>query len=326
MFDKIADADGESAAAHSSSIVACQCDGGVCITACVDSSVKVWDIATARETMCLAGHSVWAMACAISSQHNVCISGSHDTTLAVYNLSTGKRVKRLRGHSDAVVGCALSPDGTRAYSCSTDGTARAWQLGTFECLWSTASRPGGLSCCCLAEDLGLLLLGATDGLVVAVKLADGTTAWKVAADASAASSAKGVPEVRSCAFDPEHHRLACTLASGVVMVRQLDADGSGPGHVLWSGRHADEATACCFSPDGHILFSACRDASINVWASDSGRSLAGFVCRTNAIECLGCSEQDGNLYAVAGDRTGQLVVLRARSAQAHPEALEASQA
>ena len=176
---------------------------------------------------------------------------------------------------------------------------------------------------------------------------NGMQLWETNADLWSLENAVRA-DIRSCNYDNNFNRLAYTLSSGKVILRARNDDGvaggrercdvgngdSGTnglgssffkdahatsrfdvsfGNALWCGRHSDEATACCFSPDGSTVFTASRDASIKVWESATGNPLASLVCHTNALGCLSCTLIDGSLYVVGGDRTGRLVVLRAHA-------------
>ncbi|XXX81951.1 TIR domain-containing protein [Sorangium sp. So ce134] len=109
-------------------------DGQRIVSASVDRTLKVWDLATGELLSTLDGRSGWVNACAISPDGQRIVSASSDGTLKVWDLATGELLSTLEGHSERVTSCAISPDGQRIVSASHDRTLRVWDSLKGECL------------------------------------------------------------------------------------------------------------------------------------------------------------------------------------------------
>src|SRR5262249_11749413 len=112
-----------------------------------DPAVRIYDIATGRETGALTGHRgiVNALAlspdgkfvaAAVSRTANIfaeMMDGARpDDVLYVWNVAERRLVRQLRGHEFYVIGVAWRPDGAMLYSASWDKTLRAWTLPSGE--------------------------------------------------------------------------------------------------------------------------------------------------------------------------------------------------
>ncbi|MFN6008488.1 MAG: TIR domain-containing protein, partial [Paracoccaceae bacterium] len=88
-------------------------DGLRLATGSLDSTARVWDLATGREVVRLEGHGELVSSVAFSPDGKLIATGSWDKTARVWDLATGAEVLRLEGHGDLVNNVAFSPDGQR---------------------------------------------------------------------------------------------------------------------------------------------------------------------------------------------------------------------
>ncbi|MBV9125959.1 MAG: hypothetical protein JO112_21620, partial [Planctomycetes bacterium] len=115
-------------------------DGRQVISGSDDSTLRLWDVATAREQRCLQGHEDSVTSVAVAADGRGLLSGSSDRTARWWDLAEGREVHCLTGHANWVNCVALSPDGTRALTGSggevrdghfqdgPDLTVRLWDL------------------------------------------------------------------------------------------------------------------------------------------------------------------------------------------------------
>jgi WD40 repeat protein len=106
----------------------------------VDETANVWDTATGKLLLTLAGHTgpVWSVA--FSSDGTRIATASADKTVNVWDATTGKLLHTLPGHAAGIYGVAFSPDGTQIASASSDGTARIYLLRIEELVALAQSR------------------------------------------------------------------------------------------------------------------------------------------------------------------------------------------
>lgn len=101
----------------------------VLITGSYDRTVRVWNLETGEEMLCLRGHARAIRA--LQFDEAKLITGSMDRTLKVWNWRTGKCIRTLEGHTEGVV-CLTFDDNILA-SGSVDKTVKVWNFRTGEC-------------------------------------------------------------------------------------------------------------------------------------------------------------------------------------------------
>ena len=114
-------------------------DGTRLATASMDQTAKVWDVASGREVLTLAGHTaerslVWPSA----PMARAWPPPARDQTAKVWDVASGREVLTLAGHTSWVVGVVFSPDGTRLATASGDQTAK----GVGRLVRAGAAHPG----------------------------------------------------------------------------------------------------------------------------------------------------------------------------------------
>ena len=83
-----------------------------------DNTVRLWDVASGKETARLEGHGDGVNSVAFSPDGTRLASGSDDDMARLWDMASGKETARLEGHGNAVNSVAFSPDGTRLVSGS----------------------------------------------------------------------------------------------------------------------------------------------------------------------------------------------------------------
>ncbi|KPA13089.1 hypothetical protein MHK_006690 [Candidatus Magnetomorum sp. HK-1] len=93
-----------------------------------DKTVRLWDMASKKQSLKLQGH-IRRINCVAFSPDNITLaSGSHDKQVKLWNVKTGKEICALDSHKDIVSDVAFSPDGMMLASASHDGFIRLWQI------------------------------------------------------------------------------------------------------------------------------------------------------------------------------------------------------
>jgi len=91
-----------------------------------DSTLRVWDIASARCMRVLQGNATALFDVDWSPDGTQLVSGGSDKLVTISAVPGGMPPRMLRGHQGLVFGVAWSPDGQRLASSSWDTTIRLW--------------------------------------------------------------------------------------------------------------------------------------------------------------------------------------------------------
>jgi WD40 repeat protein/serine/threonine protein kinase len=214
--------------------------------------VRVWDVATRKETCRFPGHTAAPLCLAFSPDGRHVASAGFDFTVRVWDATTGKEVQALKDHDWPVFGVAFSPDGRHVASGSGDSTVRIWDWTTGKEL--RALRPGHAG-----RVLGVAF--SRDGKLLASASWDRTVkvweaaSWRLLHDLPCPSGG-----AQCVAFDRNGPRLAWGSSDGTVTV--WDGPG-GPTHTLRG--HTSWVQAVAFSPDGKWIASASLDGTVKIW-------------------------------------------------------------
>jgi WD40 repeat protein len=103
-------------------------DGKMLASASRDRTVRVWDVATGKESVQLKGHQGGADAVAFTPGAKYLVTGGVDKTVRLWNLTTGKQEHKWTGHASGVGSVAISRDGSRVASAGHDTTVLVWNL------------------------------------------------------------------------------------------------------------------------------------------------------------------------------------------------------
>jgi WD40 repeat protein len=116
------------------------CDERNLFNYCNKGSLKLWEVATAKELRSFSGHTNLVSSVAFSPDGRLALSGSSDYTLKLWELDTGNELRTFSGHTGAVVSVAFSPDGRFALSGSCyartlfnsciGGYLKLWEVAT----------------------------------------------------------------------------------------------------------------------------------------------------------------------------------------------------
>ena len=230
-----------------------------------DDAVKLWDVATEKNTITF--DSRWVRSVAFSPSGTILASGSEAVTL--WDVSTGRKIASLE-HPRSVSSVAFSRDGTMLASGSGDNKVNLWDVPTGRKIASLKHGNIGPSLYTVAfSPSGTILASGSGGGTV--KLWDITTQHQIATLEAHSES------VFSVAFSPDGATLA---SSGITR----DSVGSWDSTVkLWdvaTGKHTATleghsgwVESVAFSPDGLILASGAYDNTVKLWDVATSRNI-----------------------------------------------------
>jgi WD40 repeat protein len=153
------------------------------------AAVRIWDVATGKQSAILEGHASEVNAVAFSPDGARAVTASADGSVRLWDAATGKERFALHGHSAGVGAAAFSPDGKLVASASEDRTARVWDAATGT-LRYTLRGPDGPVRCLAWDPAGHLLLTGSDDKTVRLWELEGGRALAVLTGAGPVRSAR----------------------------------------------------------------------------------------------------------------------------------------
>lgn len=100
---------------------------GDLLTASVDNTVRMWDLATGRCIQVFQGHTGGITALALARDGKHLATASNDHTARSWDLVTGRCLQVFAGHTEGINCLAITPDGRRLITGSSDHTGEEIQ-------------------------------------------------------------------------------------------------------------------------------------------------------------------------------------------------------
>ncbi len=121
--------------------------GEALISGSPDGTLRLWDVATGRERLCLRRSPEQGLGgfngLSLSPDGRFVASAGQDRAVRVWELATGQEVRAFRGHQGEVYAVAFAPDGKALASGGRDSTVLVWDAGGRTA--SGGRKGGGLS-------------------------------------------------------------------------------------------------------------------------------------------------------------------------------------
>jgi WD40 repeat protein len=177
-----------------------------------DKNVRLYDIASGKTPLSLAGHGSEIYSVAFSPDGNKLASGSIDKTIGIWDIQTGQ-AKFLLGHSGAVRSVAFSPDSSFVASGSSDNTIRIWSTSYCREIRALLGHADKVNSVAFSHDGRILASGSLDKTV---KL------WTIDTGENTHTIADHTECVNSVAFSPDGKFFASGSESGAVVLYKID--------------------------------------------------------------------------------------------------------
>jgi WD40 repeat protein/transcriptional regulator with XRE-family HTH domain len=252
-------------------------------TAGDDAAVRIWDVATGRVALRLAGHQGGVRAVAWSPDGRQILTGGADNKAHVWDTSRGAELYTLAGHTSWVSALGWSPDGRQIVTGSYDGSVRIWAATAGAQARMLASDVGPLRAVAWRPDGRQILAGGDNGTLHVWDATTGDEIWVL--DAQAGS-------VTTAVWSPDSSRILIGGDDGTAQI--WDAATGAPLHLLKG--HLGAVWSVVWSPDGRQVLTGSFDGSARLW--DVGTETTWHVLHGHA----------GKVWAVAWSPDGRQVL------------------
>jgi WD40 repeat protein len=265
-------------------------DGKTLVTGSLDSTIKVWDLATGSLRATLTGHVKDVNSIAISPDGKTLVSGGDDSTVKVWDLATGTVRATLTGHTGGVSAVAISADGLTAVSGSWDSTIKVWDLATGTLKTTIAGNSNDVNAVAISPDGRTLVSGGDDSTV---------KVWDLATGKERATLTDHTDSVWSVAISPDGRTLVSGSWDKTIKVWDM---ATGTLTTTLTG-HTDRVSSVAISPDGRTLVSGSWDSTIKVWDLGTGTLKITLKGHTSPVWSVAISPDRQKIISGSGDKT-----------------------
>lgn len=267
-----------------------------------DGVVRIWDLATGRQTATLTGrlnllggpwgpdlHIPPAMAIAPDGTWLATASG---TTVRIWDPATGQQTGGLTGHTSQIVAVAIAPDGTWLATADDEdaGMVRIWDPATGRQTRALAGYTGKVTAIVIAPDS--TWLATASGWERTVRIWDPVTGQQTAA----LTGHMPYGEMTSISISPDGTWLV-TVDDGAGGAAQIWELATGQPRTV-DARRLFGPTIAAIAPDGTWLATASDHGMVRIWDPATGRQTRTLTGHTDKVTALTIAP-DGTWLATA---------------------------
>ncbi len=248
-------------------------DGQTVLSASVDGTARLWDVASGELVQEFAGHKDEVNSVAFAPDGRTILTGSLDQTARLWDVKTGQELKQFSEPDGSGVSGTFSPDGQSILTGSyLAGVLHLWDVKTGG-LRQTFTSPDAKEVNGVAFSPDGRQVAAALGVDRIIRL------WDTASGELLHTFKGSADGVLAVAFSPDGQ----TLASGGYDKSARLWNITTGGEIRRFEGHTDAVESVSFSPDGRTLITASDDRTARLWDTTTGQELRRLAGHTNPV-------------------------------------------
>ncbi len=286
-------------------------DGRLVLSASVDQTLILWDLASGERLRHLKGHTGPINGVAISPDGKTALSGASDKNLILWCLDTGEIIRRFGnhhfdGHASAVQKVVIHPDGKNALSGASDNSLILWDMDTGKPLRRLEGHTDAVLSLAISPDGKTALSGSADRSVIYWDLSSGEIIYHFVGHTDALEAyltGQGhVDSVWGVAFSLDGGKGISVAQDYRIIVWDLAAGEQ----ISLSEPIKIGLTSLALSPDGRTVLSGQLDGQIAFFDPATGESPRQLKGHTGRIHALTFTPDNRRALSGADDGTLRL--------------------
>jgi WD40 repeat protein len=270
-----------------------------------DTSIRLWDTATARPIKSLAGHPGGVVNVAFSKDAKLLASSGRDGVINIWDLASGKSLHQIadQGQGQGANSLAFSADAKMLASGNYDKIIHLWDVTTGKQLRQLEGHRSNVTGMVFNTDGRILISGSNDG---SVRLWETATGKEVRV---LEGHRKGISGI---ALTPDGQILASGSFDSTVRLWDL---GTGKElrrltDTVVTTDFVSALTPAGFSTDGKTLVTFGGDAvAIRLWETETGKELAKHAVGRQPNQYYRTSFSPARMLLATGNTNGGVIQL-----------------
>ena len=261
-------------------------DGRSLLSASIDQSIKLWDLAGETPPRDIGRHNAMARVALFRPGRDEALTAADDGEIVLRALDDGAVLHVFSAPGEGSVrGLAMTPDGRRFVSAHQSGNVFLWDMESAAAPLKLEAHVWPVNGVAVSPDGSRAVTGDIDGMLALWDLDGGERlrSWK--------GHDRGV---YGAVFQPDGRHVV--TGSGDYSIKIWDIETGD--QVRRLDGHAGTVYAVALSPDGQRLASGSLDGSARVWDVETGRELAQF--RGHSGPALAVTWQDDDTVLSGG--------------------------
>jgi hypothetical protein len=298
---------------HWVTVVQFTTDGNKVVSASRDRTVKVWDLASKKDTSTLKGNTSDVKGLVLLKEQIISSDGKFNKEkkawegeIKFWDGKSEKAGKSLKGHEKEIESLTLSADGKYLLSASEDGTVKIWDVASGKDMQTLKGHADAVWSAAMSADGKHVATGSRDGSVKIWDASNGKElgAYKVE-KVEKKTDDKTKKEIVTKVSGRDFTQVVFTLDGKRVIAANLDGEIkilSVPDAKLEKEWKApDGIWALAITKDGKRIATGGWDQTIKIWDLAQGKDVQTIKAHHNPVISLSFSEDGKRIVSGGAD-------------------------